>query len=363
MPRKSRKGIATTGDVGTTNIQLDTWGQILCIPGFHGVRTRPTKTTIIKNGCVIYNEGKSTHWTCMLFEDGKPMWFDSYGFPPRQCVIDKYPKIVISTEQFQSLGNPNCGQYSLLFLYIATLYDYDTALKLYRKHKSEGSRWIVKTLNKLLSEHLRQNGHLPLEGLEFGEGFLSNLRDRASNLITRAKDTVGKAINKVSKSEAIQKVANITDKFLNSEIGVGLKNAGVAEIASRLNQWRRANTKPGENVRELYPGELHYKKSNFMGPGTKMNLPNVANYEPVNKADAIAKIHDIDFENIANKRYSSEQEKFNDVQSADAKFLQSMRPLLTDSDPEVREYAQAGFTGIMAKYLAEKSLGRLIYKF
>ena len=72
------------------------------------------------------------------------------------------------------------------------------------------------------------------------------------------------------------------------------KDAITGGLNTALNAYRSA--KCGPNSRPLYKGEMHYGCHNFTGPGTRIDLPEVRNAQPVNDIDACSKAHDLAYE-------------------------------------------------------------------
>ena len=62
-------------------------------------------------------------------------------------------------------------------------------------------------------------------------------------------------------------------------------------------------------IRYLKLGELHLKNHNFTGPGTRVDLAEVANHAPYNDIDACSKIHDLEYERIFKMPKGREREQ------------------------------------------------------
>jgi hypothetical protein len=63
--------------------------------------------------------GNGTHWTALYRDKEKLNYFDSFGMPAPQELIDMYSsrvKIVSNTHQFQPMRNTNCGAYAVYFI-------------------------------------------------------------------------------------------------------------------------------------------------------------------------------------------------------------------------------------------------------
>ncbi len=93
-------------------------------------------------------------------------------------------------------------------------------------------------------------------------------------------------------------------------------------LASKLyklaaNEYRKRNC--NGKARPLLDGELHLLCSNFSGPGTRIDLPYVRNYEPYNEIDKCSRTHDFNYEDI--KRLKDPAERALEVQKADQKAI------------------------------------------
>lgn len=81
-------------------------------------------------------------------------------------------------------------------------------------------------------------------------------------------------------------------------IGEGLSNLFLSGYQTVANQYRKRYC--DGKARPLYKGELHPGCQNFTGPGTRIDIPEVANYKPYNNIDACSKVHDFEYNNIKN---------------------------------------------------------------
>ena len=59
-----------------------------------------------------------THWTA-LFKQSKNnvFYFDSFGCPPPQVVVDNFPTVISNCYSIQSMQSSACGFYAVLFLF------------------------------------------------------------------------------------------------------------------------------------------------------------------------------------------------------------------------------------------------------
>lgn len=93
---------------------------------FIGVFSRDNTEYLKKNQSLILNLGdhnsEGTHWVALYKnKDGsKVFYFDSYGFPPVQEIVDIYKKhknkIVYSSNKIQKDNSIMCGYYAMMFI-------------------------------------------------------------------------------------------------------------------------------------------------------------------------------------------------------------------------------------------------------
>jgi hypothetical protein len=63
---------------------------------------------------------EGTHWTTLLIENNKAVYFDSFGFPPPRQIdifLQKYKPYMISQKQIQNVETIICGSYVLYFIW------------------------------------------------------------------------------------------------------------------------------------------------------------------------------------------------------------------------------------------------------
>ena len=73
-------------------------------------------------------------------------------------------------------------------------------------------------------------------------------------------------------------------------------------------------------IRYLKQGEIHAMNHNFTGPGTRIDLEEVRNFQPYNGIDACSKVHDIEFSEIFKMPLG--QERSEKIRQADRKVLE-----------------------------------------
>ena len=109
-------------NVPLSNIELEDAVKRLNIPDFRGcycVNTLPK--VMLKNEYGILNldnsRGNGTHWTAWYVNNGKKIYFDSYGVdPPLELIKYLGPSIYCSTESIQPKGTVVCGHLCLYVL-------------------------------------------------------------------------------------------------------------------------------------------------------------------------------------------------------------------------------------------------------
>ena len=117
----------------TNNFQLLHWAKQLKLKNFRVLMKDEIKSidaskptiNLITN--IQSSDEPGAHWSC--FHKGrevtvfgktfKHFWYDSYGRPPDQEIIDKFGQgsILASDDQNQKFGSSYCGQLALYFLY------------------------------------------------------------------------------------------------------------------------------------------------------------------------------------------------------------------------------------------------------
>jgi hypothetical protein len=114
------------GQNTTTNFQLIKYAKELEIPNFHVCMRDEIKSLSLKRLPlnVITNihttNQRGVHWSALHVTKGSAYFFDSFGLPPTQEIIDLLPckvQRMRNTFEVQSFDESNCGQHSLYVLY------------------------------------------------------------------------------------------------------------------------------------------------------------------------------------------------------------------------------------------------------
>ena len=109
----------------TNNFQLLNWAKQLKIKNFHVLmkdeikEIKPTKKplNIITNNNTSKQDG--SHWSAFHINNkGEKFWFDSYGCPPLEEIVQTFKSPILgNTSKFQEFNTSYCGQLALYFLY------------------------------------------------------------------------------------------------------------------------------------------------------------------------------------------------------------------------------------------------------
>ena len=125
-PMNIQKFFNKYGTDTTNNFQLLHWGKQLGLKNFQVIMKDEIKDIKIKSLmniiCNIENSFEDgAHWSCLYYnvKNKNSIWFDSYGRPPDQEIIDKFGKGTILSSNFkiQEFGTKYCGQLSLFILF------------------------------------------------------------------------------------------------------------------------------------------------------------------------------------------------------------------------------------------------------
>ena len=104
-----------------SDVELKEAAEALGIPHFRGVFMRdalPPNPNPIECGILNHDDydGSGTHWTCWHKRRGLKVYFDSYGLPPPDEMVDYlriYPEIRYNTDKLQQRGDVVCGHFCL----------------------------------------------------------------------------------------------------------------------------------------------------------------------------------------------------------------------------------------------------------
>ena len=93
------------------------------IKGFIGVFSRDEAKKLKNGQCLVLNLdgvlGSGTHWVGYYRKNDSIYYFDSFGLPPPQDVIDQYRdccRMFYSSNEIQKMKSIKCGYYVIMFL-------------------------------------------------------------------------------------------------------------------------------------------------------------------------------------------------------------------------------------------------------
>lgn len=126
-------------------------------------------------------------------------------------------------------------------------------------------------------------------------------------------------------------------------------------IAKKMNKWRKKHCEPGR-ARDLLPGEIHYKCHNFTGPGTRLDIKEIYDYEPYNKIDACAKKHDIQYSQ--RKFIEDKAKRLQAIRDADDELIRCVEQF-KDERPRPQGY-HAARSGMLFKEGTENAIKKFV---
>jgi hypothetical protein len=136
-----RKGLSNE----LTNDELSQLVKHYKIKKYHGAFIDDRMPTKLKNGFYIINLNGRSHWTCLMKDDDKFYYFDSYGFVASQEVEDQIGEYMYSDLQLQHLNSSSCG-----FFVIAWM-------RYMQNHKHKDKKICYKSFLKLFSNDPKEN--------------------------------------------------------------------------------------------------------------------------------------------------------------------------------------------------------------
>lgn len=101
-------------------------------------------------------------------------------------------------------------------------------------------------------------------------------------------------------------------------------------------------------------GKTRFHHSSYLGPGTRIDLPEVANQEPYNEADACAAKHDFQYayiEKLFNEKKINKKQREQMIREADEVLIEELKNL-----PPM-DFRLPGLVGMNTKVLLENLLG------
>lgn len=133
--------------------------------------------------------------------------------------------------------------------------------------------------------------------------------------------------------------------FLKDKLGPAAKKT----FRALANAYRAASGNP--IVRPLLEGEINYGLHNFTGPGTRVDIPAIANAQPYNGIDAVSKVHDLDY--LAAGKIADKAERAKAIHEADRKAIIGYNKYPNDNG------YSAALAGIAGKFGLEQALSAI----
>lgn len=115
---------------GMSNYEIDK--EMLNVPGFQGCFVKGELKFPLSEGSYIINLGtyaKGTHWVAIVKRCGDVYYYDSYGEPAFQSLVDNYPQYEYNHYQVQPLSTSWCGEICMSFIRMMRHYSFATAVE------------------------------------------------------------------------------------------------------------------------------------------------------------------------------------------------------------------------------------------
>lgn len=122
----------------------------------------------------ISDDDDGTHWTGMIINDNECFYFDSFGMPPPEYVIEKIPSAMkknfhLNRKQIQDYDSDACGLFCLAFF---------TAFLLDASGTKSRNKYMLDYLDKLFKDFF---SNIPKENDSLVADFLENFKKTQFN--------------------------------------------------------------------------------------------------------------------------------------------------------------------------------------
>lgn len=114
---------------GLSNLDIEK--EMKNVPGFQGCFVKGELEYPLKNGSYIVNLGTyahGTHWVAVVKTPQQVYYYDSYGEPAFQSLVDHYPRYESNHTQVQPLDTSYCGQICMSFIRLMMHHSFFTAI-------------------------------------------------------------------------------------------------------------------------------------------------------------------------------------------------------------------------------------------
>ncbi len=158
----------------------------------------------------------------------------------------------------------------------------------------------------------------------------------------------GKAKLAKKEQKIMELALDINKAYKKRLIGGGIATKLYQKLANAYRKVFHPQSRP------LYEGELHPYGAQFLGPGTRIDLPDVRYAKPSSPVDDCARTHDFEYEAIR-KSNKSPSEKAKAIQNSDKRAIKCFKERF-NTDPTL---ARLGIAGLGTKVTVEKLLSLL----
>ena len=127
---------------------------------YNGIFSKDELPNKLLNGFYVINmqsskDGHGTHWTALFkINDGYSLYFDAFGFPSPQDVVDKLHDYDYNHKDIQNINSSSCGYYCIAFIKFMNSHSnnpikaFDTFISLFSKDTNKNEQILYDLLYK-----------------------------------------------------------------------------------------------------------------------------------------------------------------------------------------------------------------------
>ena len=127
---------------------------------YNGIFSKDELPNKLLNGFYVINmqsskDGHGTHWTALFkINDGYSLYWDSFGFPSPQDVVDKLHDYDYNHKDIQNINSSSCGYYCIAFIKFMNSHSnnpikaFDTFISLFSKDTNKNEQILYDLLYK-----------------------------------------------------------------------------------------------------------------------------------------------------------------------------------------------------------------------